>query len=230
MKKTNYTRHNKLAAAAAAAVTIAGAANAATVIGLTADAPNSSVAAYGSTLANLTNDAFAYDPLDPTSTSPNVTGNATAALGFHAADTNGTDTTLSFTLSHTTTLADPTVVVDLWGRSNYTQASDVGQRDEDIDVILYTANYGTVAGTVSGLSIDQGDGSANPYVRATFDTLAVGTTITGLQIVAHDTVNPAANYFTLYEVEAAAIAAVPEPSSTALLGLGGLALILRRRK
>ena len=36
--------------------------------------------------------------------------------------------------------------------------------------------------------------------------------------------------FSISEVELTALAPVPEPSSAALLGLGGLALILRRRK
>ena len=200
-------------------------AQAATVLGLTADTVNSSAAAFGGTVAGVVSDTFLYDPATPTTPSPNRV--FAAGVGYHADLGEGVDALLSYTLSggaHTTTAGEATVVVDLYGRSN--EACCNG-RDDNIDVQLFNGDYVTAVATVSGLSIDN---AGTGHVRATFGGLAVGTQFDRIRIVGHDSDGgafPANNYFTLME---ARLATVPEPSSTALLGLGGLALIMRRRK
>jgi hypothetical protein len=98
---------------------------------------------------------------------------------------------------------------------------------------LYSVSHGGGAGfdgnddthTVTGdavygpSTVNRGDARVN----GTFHTfLDVSPDNTGQIVLSLDASNPAFNGLL--------INAVPEPSSTALLGLGGLALILRRRK
>ncbi|BDS06976.1 hypothetical protein NT6N_20160 [Oceaniferula spumae] len=204
---------------------LTGLSQAATIIAVSAtssnDANNGTSFGAGGITA-LTNDPFAYNPLDPTSTSPDrATPTGGIATVFHGNHTNGQDITIEFTLASTysVTALEPTIVVDLWGRNH--SASDL-DRDNDITVELF--NGLTSLGIFPSFALPS---AAPQYGRATFN-LAPGTEITRFVITGGDTDGQGAgNYFTLAEVE---MAAVPEPSSTALLGLGGLALILRRRK
>jgi len=127
--------------------------------------------------------------------------------------------------AYTTTAGEATIAVDLYGRAGNGGWQD---RDDNIDVQLFNGDYVTAVATISGLSIDNG---ATSHVRATFSGLAVGTQFDRIRIIGHDSGGGAANnYFTLQEAKLTTVDTVPEPSSTALLGLGGLALILRRRK
>ena len=223
-------RLNKLAVAAAAVVA-AGSAQAA-VINLATNLTGSSTPYPGSSIDGTLDDGFAYDEYNPTATLPNQTLDGALSRGFHGNNASGTDVIINYTLSHTTTALESTIVIDVWGRdeTRFFDAGGEGSRDNDFDVLLL--NGTTVIGTVSGLSLDQGvAGTAGgAYARATFDGLVVGTSFDGMRIVGHDTGGAAANYFTILETRAGAVAAVPEPSAAALLGLGGLALILRRSK
>lgn len=203
-------------------------AQAVTVLGLTADTGNSSASAFGGTLAGVVNDPFAYDPSLPLLLVPDRVYNVATGNGYHADLGEGVDALLSYTLSggtHTTTAGEATVIVDLYGRDN--QPAGINTRDDNIDVQLFNGDYVTAVATVSGLSIDN---TITGHVRATFGGLAVGTQFDRIRIIGHDSDGgafPANNYFTLME---ARVATVPEPSSAALLGLGSLALMLRRRK
>ncbi|MFC5050440.1 PEP-CTERM sorting domain-containing protein [Rubritalea spongiae] len=61
-----------------------------------------------------------------------------------------------------------------------------------------------------------------------FETLDAGTTLTFTIRLAGKSSNGAGNSFS--GIDDITVTKVPEPSSTALLGLGGLALVLRRRR
>lgn len=71
---------------------------------------------------------------------------------------------------------------------------------------------GASGGTISAQSFGLGDQNAQ-YVRITVNTNHGNAGFVGIEELHYENVTP-----------------IPEPSSTALLGLGGLALILRRRK
>ena len=195
---------------------------AATIITLAGDQANSSAPAFNSTLAVTLTDGFLYDPLSPTSPSPNTNlGNNANRRGFHGLEPASADVTLNYTLNHTVTALEPVIVLDFWGR-NANQA-----RDDDFDIELLDSSGGSL-GLVTGLAAPD---VPTAYVRGTFPSLAAGTQIAGLRIVGHDSENAGAanddNNFTVLEVR---LAAIPEPSTGLLCGLAGLALIMRRRK
>jgi len=105
-------------------------------------------------------------------------------------------------------------------------------------VQMFTENGGYGQGAVAGTGLQNieiilttGSSLANSTVSYAVDGVAVGSTqninangVDGVFLATRDT---ARGYIDNFELRADA---VPEPSSTALLGLGGLALILRRRK
>lgn len=164
------------------------------IITLVEDVANSSEAFYGTSVAALLTDPFAYTPLDPTAALPALAHSD----GFHGNNADGSDVVLSFTLAdpYTTVANNPVIVADLWGRNSNQN------RDDDLDVILYNGDYSTPVGSVMGAGI--ADGVA-PYGRASINTLAVGTTFDRIQVIGHNSSGAAANPFTVTELRLASI-------------------------
>jgi len=178
----------------------------AAVISLTADAAGSTAPGWGGSLEGTLTDTFAYDEFNPTSATPDIHFNGSD--GFHP-DGNSNPVVLKYTLADGayTVGAGQSIVLDVWGRDS---SKD---RDDNFDVTLYSG--GTVIETISGEGIDD-----SSYHRVEF-TVSEGQSFDRVEITGHH------KFFAVMETR---LAAVPEPSSAALLGLGGLALILRRRK
>jgi len=80
-------------------------------------------------------------------------------------------------------------------------------------------------GSTWGPTYDYTSNGATPYARLIETTFVADATTQAYRTGIQGSAEMQTNAFQLREV-----AVVPEPSSTALIGLGGLALILRRRK
>ena len=103
------------------------------------------------------------------------------------------------------------------------QPGNFGRGVNQFDILISTdgLNYSEVV-TDTTLAIS-GGGEINAQVKGLVQS---GVTHVQFHI---DTSHGDANFVGLSEVKFDGVASVPEPSSAALLGLGGLALILRRR-
>ncbi|QDU56954.1 PEP-CTERM sorting domain-containing protein [Aeoliella mucimassa] len=156
---------------------------------LTPDAVNSSQPAYGTDIANLVSDPFAYDPANPTSTNPL----GAHSDGFHADEPAGTDVTLifDFTNGPITLAAGETFKVDLWGRNNC-----CFNRDDDYEIELY--NGGSLVTSIANQMIPD---SAPQFNRSVLGT--AGETFDSLRIIAHDSNGTGDNnLFTPVEIRA----------------------------
>ncbi len=207
----------------------------ASVIPLTVDTTGSAVGAWGSSHAATLNDTFVYNPLDPTATVPqqmiDAAESGSIADAFHA-NIGDVDAVLNYTLAHTTTALESTIVVDLWGRNEakYNDASGEGLRDNDVEIQLLSGGTAIANGTVTGIQLSQGLANVygGAYARATFAGLAEGTTFDGMRIIGHDSNGPDGhNYFTLMETR---IAAIPEPATLGMVALFGGGILFIRRK
>lgn len=170
---------------------------------LTPDALNSSVAAFGSSINNLTNDPFVYNIADPTATLPIQL--YAAASFFHANEPDGTTAFLNFTFPEQVIPGDGKLVIDLYTR---TGCPSCEPRDDEFDVEFYSGGLnGTLVSTVSGLGFENSpDITDEGHIRVTLEGPA---TVETVRIVApdsdggnHGTASPA-NYFTLAEIRAA---------------------------
>ena len=96
-----------------------------------------------------------------------------------------------------------------------------------VQALLFTAHVNDFGASASFDGVNQG-GFDNPgiIVTGTFVADAAAQDFTIEAFIFGSSQGGQLNAITLYQTSAA----VPEPSSAALLGLGGLALILRRRK
>lgn len=207
-----------------------GFANAATTLtGLTATASNDTTTGDGAPaapgpgeqyggggLASLTNDGFAYDIDNPASVLP---ANTNVIDFFHGDHTSGQTVTIDFTVTSTAVSIGDILFVDLYGRNIGAPAN---ARDNGIIVEFFDGV--TSLGVTPATDVD----ASTLHGRAQL-TLTTAGNVTGFRISGPDSGLEAANYFSPVELRAG-IEAVPEPSSAALLGLGGLALIMRRRK
>lgn len=186
-------------------------AQALTLVPLTPDAANSSQAAFGTDIANLVNDPFAYDPANPTSATP--AGIHTD--GFHGDEPAGQDVTLifDFTNGPITLAAGESFNVDLWGRNNCCY-----DRDDDYDIELY--NSGSLVASITGQGIPN---SAPYYNRSALGS--PGDTFDSLHLIAHDSNGVGDNNF-FTPVEIRAFASLPlNPVLTIDRATGAVALV-----
>lgn len=176
-----------------------------------AGSSNALSAAYliGNTLA----DTFAYNPNNPTATSP-ARGDGSSIPGFHGDST--TNHFLQYTFAPIATGSGQTTqfVVDLWGRST------IVNRDDNYTITLYNGDFSTIVGSTSALTSIP---TANPQYQRTVFNLDPGMTFDRFEIHATNT-----QYFTIAETRAA-FETVPEPSAAFLAGVGALMLWRRRR-
>lgn len=100
--------------------------------------------------------------------------------------------------------------------------------DAKFGVVIYDSNFSTnVAGTFGELTA--GGGTFSDY-SVEYTAASTATYHIGVRSLGHVPGTGADNNESAVFIDNASLDSVPEPSSTALLGLGGLALILRRRK
>ena len=141
--------------------------------------------------------------------------------------TQGTTGTLDATLTYTftTTLADQLTTIAVW---NYSQSNQPNRWADSVEVSVDTGSGMTSIGTYT-LS---DPGTSSPFTADLIDLS--GSNLTGVTAVALKINQGKLDGYNQHTSGLSEVAfqvqPVPEPSSTALLGLGGLALILRRRK
>ena len=157
----------------------------------------------------------------------------------YKAANNGTRTTGTVYLhAYTTFSIDPNGVIDSIGGFTATSTSTL---DLDFDTI---GNFGTMTWTFSGADAFAAETEyyflmstqntavsmldITSMVDAAFALDTITASYTGGEAFANKFVDTS-NWDQHFEADFT-VSSVPEPSSTALLGLGGLALILRRRK
>ncbi len=177
----------------------------------------------------LLNDGFSYDADSPTSTSPN---HAYVYQGTHNYLTKNQDAE-NYWFAQVTTGGNSLDSLDIWGNDFATHAG-TASRAQDLVISFYTTTDATGPTIATSAPFDgvtwNGD-NANPThgrfdVTSLISDAATRATIQSFRID-HSSGNT--DYLELYEVRAAG-SAVPEPSTFALFGLGGLALFLRRRR
>jgi hypothetical protein len=167
---------------------------------LVPDAANSSDNSFGGSLEKTLDDPFEYDANDPTSVLPDQVYN-NGSIGYHANLDQDIDAILSYTHTAVSIDADDAdLIVDLYGRIDLDCCRD---RDDNIDVQIFEGSYDTPIATVTGLMIDN---AASGWIRATFDSLPIGTSIDRVRVIGHDSGGGEANnYFTLLEIRSAII-------------------------
>ena len=213
MKKTTST-------ILAAAVILTGSAHAAVSIVGSADFTLSSTTSPGTSHDNQP--ASFYELVDPGSITPSGDGANLANLtddSWATGHLSGTNSWSSNVVSTTITLSFPSA--NLAGLAFNWAWNDRDEGNYEV-LINGTTSLGTfqVTGTQSSLE------STEPNTYVVFDSPQIG--VTSIQINMTDgTLGAGGRKYGLDELE---VWAIPEPSSTALLGLGGLALALRRRR
>jgi len=186
-----------------------------------------------------------------------IDGNGTIEAGLHGSQTqvqgpNGTGNDMHFrfggngtAISYSLTAAN--ALTGFWVGTNFTAAQNITLDELSFDLFansqngsLYSArDVGLFASLDGGTSftqfgaLDLTSSTGNQNTSTFTDTLAVASgQEVQLRLLFTDKTSLASNLQASTRVGNLVISgtAVPEPSSTALLGLGGLALILRRRK
>ncbi len=145
-----------------------------------------------------------------------------------------------------------------WAAGNYTAAFDVTGFTANADASRFGVYEGNNDGSLQPRinMVNDAAGQDTPFEvdstgTVSFDEIGLGAVITtGVSSISYDftltDAGSAGDYLVLgwsttnpdggstgsdsFNVDNIVVSAVPEPSSAALLGLGGLALILRRRK
>lgn len=153
-------------------------------------------------LANTTNDPFAYNILSPTSPSP-VQNYYAGQLGYHGS--NQPSVTIAYTFG---TVVGGDIIFDLYGRAELGGAE---LRDNGMVLRLYNGDWVTPVFTSAPFDIPDGAPFHTRYTTPT-GLFSDRVSLTGT------------NYFTLMEIRAS----IPEPSTVLLAILGGA--FLRRRR
>ena len=191
----------------------------AAVITLTADTVNSTIPSYGS-VEKVIDDTFAYDPDNPTAPYPVLVGSETVHPWFHG--TAGIDDVIALDFDDSYN----NIFVDIYGRDGSTNAE---YRDDDFDVVFYFEGAVVEAISTSILPDD------NWHTRV---TASAGTVADSVRLVDNrlesgnpDPLWPANdNAFTIVEVRANGVVAIPEPATLGLVAaFGGGILFIRRR-
>ena len=216
---------NTLSAAVIASMAMAvSTSHAATVLPITVDTANSYTGGFSS-LVDMVNDPFLYNPDSPTSPAPVQGSDSSAAGGWHGALGSGQHL-ISYLVTGgiTTTSVTSTIYFDFYGRTNIGNPSNVGilLRDNNYTVTLYNGDYATQVAQLTAQSV----ADAAPYFNRSTFNLGPGVTFDRIQLTSPVDADPESPYFTVMEVRAAA---VPETSSALLCGLGALGLLRRRR-
>ena len=120
---------------------------------------------------------------------------------------------------------------DISGVQTIAAWSNAGFMNQKYDIYLRSlgGSYGLYA-TVDYQPANATDKGGATKVNVTDDIGLLGSGIDAIRFDFLDTVSNNVGGGVYRELDVFGIATVPEPSSTALLGLGGLALILRRRR
>lgn len=147
---------------------------------------------YDLTLVEYTlTDPFAYNPNDPTSTSPSQILDTLCCYHSTAAPSGGI-TNIFYQIDAPTNFTDfnaDRFVVDLWGMNAYQE------RDNDFDVVLRSGGFdGLIVSSMTGLAIPDGPVA---HRRVTFDHPSVA--FDTIEIVGRS------QYFTIAETRAAAL-------------------------
>lgn len=184
--------------------------------GATGGAPYSPT--YQESPGFVLNDPFAYDPNAPAgSVNPVQTD-----FPYHDQFlTQNSDAENYWMAAVAIPSGQALVFLDVWGRNDYAGAEQ--SRHQDLIITLSD-------GVNSWSSLEWDGVTPSPTSFGRFDFTTAGVTHNLLENATSIRIDHVAlnnDYLMLAEVRAGA---VPEPSSTALLGLGCLALMLRRRK
>lgn len=150
--------------------------------------------------------------------------------------TNGTSTILSTAADHFEFTLTPAASTDwqltevsYWMQSDSRTTADAGGLVANS--VLYWSLDGGAFTELTSLSLSTGFNTRSDWTQATFDLSGEAsiTSAVTFRVVMSDGSNSTQKSLIFDEVDVQGVA-VPEPSSAALLGLSGLALILRRRK
>lgn len=169
-------------------------------------------------------DGFAYDPDNPTSTSPDQSDGGGGTSSAFLSANNDAQNYWSATVAVPS--GETLGYMDYWGRIVAGADHSVDSRHQDLVITLTDGSSNTwVSAAWSGVS----GGASGSYGRMDFST-ASGTGTVDLTDIVNIRVDHSSGNTDYLHVAELRLASVPEPSSAALLGLSGLALILRRRK
>jgi hypothetical protein len=128
----------------------------------------------------------------------------------------------AITISFTGLQVGGSYTLEAWHNDSFTPGNNGGFANGG-GIITPTVSVGTIIATSTGTQTNLG----NTQTDGAFDTSLITFTATSSDPTVTLT---STNVFGYLLINGATLTAIPEPSTTALLGLGGLALILRRRK
>ena len=205
-----------IAGAAVMCCATASAALVAQTLDLTFVSTGSTAGGFGSNGGNIIADTFTYDALNLTAT-PDQTGSGPAGVAVSYQPVTGLSVDTAFTLNYdiaTYTVAEPIgwLYVDMWTTSNATTYPDITFTFFDSSDV-----------ELADVTMTLADASTSRYVRGIISGLEQGDTVSRLAIT-----TTAQSGWGISEIRVAGV--VPEPTSTSLLGLGALALVVRRKR
>jgi hypothetical protein len=173
-----------------------------------------------------------------------------SAKQFYSGDTSGANQALSGSGKYapTTSITYPDVrrvtyalfnSVDLSGYDSSTLSLDIGSNKNGTNDVMFVRLF--LDGSSTGIDLLTIDGANTIALNSATTTFSGGATPSGTLTYSFDDAVTSAELYIGFEADDSADywtldnvsfdgTAVPEPTTSALLGLGGLALILRRRK